>query len=869
MTIKKYLLQRTILFSVLGFLVIFVLASQVYNQSIRENASNVAERVAHQTFNSMYLVMSQGWDRQQLERFIQQMEADNLNDDLKVSVYRGPVVEELFGPINQPAMDKVLLQGLQSGDSQTLTSDHGVRFTYPLIASEVCLQCHVNASVGDSLGIIDVQQDIEAAVDGANRRLILNMFLLAPLPLLLGFLAVRSLTGRFNRSIDQLGQSISRVDSLSDLKLLEKEQDKQSFQELATIFRQVSQLSSKLREVAVDKELLEFEIRLLEKFVITSEVVRDWREYINYLLIDINQIIVAHTLFSIFKIDDEVFDLEIFWLHRPTDETRDSMEKAILRRLRHSDSQFCMLDITVRHNIANSDQQTIELDQDSIELQCKSLLVEAPKIGGIVGIGVQSDIIQDQTKMLVLESILSTLLNVVGSVRAIYKYTKDLEYYATRDPLTNLYNQRMFWELLDYELDRCSRHDEKLAVLMIDLDNFKTINDGYGHSWGDRLLASFAELLQGEMRSGDMVARYGGDEFVIMLPGSSLEHAESTGQALLNKIREFSVMHDSGNPLQLTASIGIGLYPDHASNKKELFMFVDNLMYRAKQDGKNRLCIASESELVNIFKDMNEKTMLVTRAIEQRTLIPAFQPIMHTDSGEIRALEVLSRIQLPDETLMSAAEFIEIAESMGKIHLLDYIVMDKAFAAARAENYQGLLFVNMSPRAVIISDFLSEVKMLTAKHQLNPTQIVFEITERDTIKNISVLERFVGNLRSHGYKLAIDDFGSGFSSFHYLKHLPIDYVKIEGEFIANMASDNRDMAFVSSIAKLSQELKLETIAEFVESQEVLEMVSSCGIDYAQGYHIGRPNTDLPALLRQTSLAAAEPPEASLEAAPEH
>jgi len=855
MTIKKYLLQRTLIFSVLGFLVIFVLASQVYNQSIRDNASNVAERVAHQTFNSMYLVMSQGWSREQLERFIQQMELDNQDEDLTVSVYRGPVVDKLFGTIEQPAMDAVLQRGLQSGQSETLTSDHGVRFTYPLVASDVCLKCHVNAKVGDSLGIIDVQQDIEAAVSDANQRLIINMLLLAPLPFLLGFLAVRSLTGRFNRSIDQLGQSIAQVESLSDLRLLDKEQDKQSFRELAKIFQQVSQLSTKLREVAVDKELLEFEIRLLEKFVITSEVVRDWREYINYLLIDINQIIVAHTLFSIFKIDDEVFDLEIFWLHRPTDTTRDAMEQAILRRLRHSDSQFCMLDITVRHNIANSDQQMIELDQDSIELQCKSLLVEAPKIGGIVGIGVQSDIIQDQTKMLVLESILSTLLNVVGSVRAIYKYTKDLEYYATRDPLTNLYNQRMFWELLDYELDRCSRHDEKLAVLMIDLDNFKTINDGYGHSWGDRLLASFAELLQEEMRSGDMVARYGGDEFVIMLPESSLEHAESTGQALLNKIRDFSVMHDSGNPLQLTASIGIGLFPDHASNKKELFMFVDNLMYRAKQDGKNRLCIASESELVNIFKDMNEKTMLVTRAIEQRTLIPAFQPIMHATSGEVRALEVLSRIQLPDDQLMSAAEFIEIAESMGKIHLLDYIVMDKAFAAARACDYQGLLFVNMSPRAVIVSDFLSEVKRLTAKHGLDPTRIVFEITERDTIKNISVLERFVANLRSHGYKLAIDDFGSGFSSFHYLKHLPIDFVKIEGEFIANMANDNRDMAFVSSIAQLSQELNLETIAEFVESAEVLQMVRSCGIDYAQGYHIGRPTTDLAGLLGLPALEA--------------
>lgn len=827
---------------------IFVIASQAFTNSIRENATQVAERVARQTFNSMYVVMSQGWSRQQLEQFLHRMEEDNSGSELKLRLYRAPIVDALFGSLEQPEMDQDVLESLRSAQVKIFETDKNSRFLYPLVTRENCQTCHTNADLGDSLGVIEVRQNLEPAVSQAKSNLIYSLLLIAPLPLLLGFIAVRSLTRRVDESIHQLTEGVSTVESIADLKKLELERSKFDFEELGRIYDEVATLATKLHDVAVDKELLEFEIRLLEKFVITSEVVRDWREYVSDLLMEINKVIDAHTMFSIFKVDDELFDLEIFWLRPASQETQDNMEKAVIRRLKESDFQLYAAGLNVRHNVASRIGPEIVLDQDSIELQCKSLLVDTPKIGGIVGIGVQAEIIRDQTKLLVLESVLSTLLNVVGSVRAIYKYTNDLEYYATRDPLTNLYNQRMFWELLEYELDRCSRHDYKVAVLMIDLDNFKSINDGYGHSWGDKLLEAFAECLLDTFPQGAVVARYGGDEFVVMLSEADLEEAEAAGRRLLERIRCFSVTHTSAAELKITASIGIGIYPDHAQNKKDLFMFVDNLMYRAKQDGKDRLCVPDEHDLVNIFKDMSEKTLLVKHAIEHRKLIPVFQPIQRTDNGRVTAVEVLSRIELPDDSLMKAAEFIEIAEAMDKIHALDYIVMDKAFAAARAINYQGMLFINMSPRAVVVSDFIQQVKRLTQLHQINTQRVVFEITERDTVKSISMLEQFVALLKEEGFKLAIDDFGSGFSSFHYLKHLPIDYVKIEGEFIANMANDKRDMAFVNSIAKLSRELNLETIAEFVESQEVLDLVEAANITYAQGYYVGRPTPDLASIL---------------------
>jgi len=850
-SIRQFLLQRTFIYSALGFLVLILVVNQAYLHTVENHAERVGERVAKQTFNSMYLVMSQGWSRQQLKQFISQMEQENEHSDLRVSLYRGQKVKSLFGDPGLAQLSEYQQSILDSGKPAVLNEETAVRYLYPLTATETCIACHSNATPGDSLGLIEVDQTLTGTLSDARKQLMLTLILMAPLPLLLAWLAVRQISNRVNESIDYLGRNIARVETLSDLPKLEAEVDRFGFAETSRIFRQVTALSNKLNDIAVDKELLEFEIRLLEKFVITSEVVKDWREYVNYLLEDINKVIPVYTMFSIFKVENEVFDLEIFWYRTPTDETRRNTEQAVLRRLHAEGEGMAFGGLNIRHNIVDSQSpERLELNADEVELQSKTLLVETPKIGGIVGIGVHSSTIQDQTKVLVLESILSTLLNVVGSVKAIYKYTKDLEYYATRDPLTNLYNQRMFWELLDYELNRAQRHDYKVAVLLIDLDNFKSINDGYGHSWGDRMLSEFSAQLEDCLDQSAILARYGGDEFVLVLPETDMEQAAETGERVLERIRNFSLPYDDTTRLKLTGSIGVGIYPDHAQNKKDLFMFVDNLMYRAKHSGKDCLSVPGNDELVDIFKDMSDKTQLVTQAIENRQLIPVFQPITRAEGGELKAVEVLSRIQLPDNKLMSANEFIEIAESIDKIQQLDQIVMDKAFATVREAGYEGLIFLNFSPKAVVANDFLGQVRELTERHQINPGKVVFELTERDTVKSIHMLERIILNLKERGFKLAIDDFGSGFSSFHYLKHLPIDFVKIEGEFVANMATDQRDMAFVKSISNLSHELNVETVAEFVESEEVLQLVREAGITYAQGYYIGRPTVDLENLIQQ-------------------
>lgn len=843
-TVTGFILATAFAVSLVLFAGVYLVTTRVYGAVVKENAVTVSETLAQSTFNSMFQIMRQGWTRAQLEEFVGMLQKESARTGHAISIYRGDKVTALFGSIEQDPIEGPVAEAFRQGRPRHEITEGGIRYTYPLTARAECLRCHVNASAEDVLGVIEVRQNLEPLVEQAKNRLLVPLLLIAPLPFLVALGVALVLNHKVRRTLGVLEHNIDGVTKVSDLTNIEFRDMDLGFADLNGILHKLRELVDKLRMVAVDKDLLEFEIRLLEKFVITSEVVKDWHEYINHLLIDINKVVHAYNLFSIFKIDDEVFDLEIFWVRPPTERTQTMMEGAICAALTRHAAFREHPTLHMKHTVADPAGAPIELDREEIELQTKTLIVDSPKIGGIVGIGVQADIIKDDMRRLAMESILSTLLNVVGSVKAIYKYTRDLEYYATRDPLTDLYNQRMFWELLGYEIDRGERHNYKMSLLVIDLDNFKSINDSHGHAFGDKFLRRLAEELHGALRKGDMLARYGGDEFVVILPEADVEQAGSVCQHILERAGQLVMDAPDGAKVKATLSIGVAVSPDHASNTKDLFMFADNMMYKAKTEGKNRFRLPGEEDVVGFFRNTGEISQIIYNAIDNDSVVPYFQPIVDNVTGEVHAVEVLGRIQMPDGRLLSAHEFIEIAEKMSVAHQLDYIIITKAFEKVRAENYTGRIFINLSPRMLLLSEFIPRLRALAKEYELPPGRIVFEITERDTVKNFTLLKKFVTDLKSEGYGLAVDDFGSGFASFRYLKHFPIDYVKIEGDFVVSMVEDPRDEAFVRSMALLAEKLGAKVIAEYVEGPKILDLARRIGIAYGQGFFIGRPSPQL-------------------------
>lgn len=843
MRIKHFVFGASAVVATLFFGGAYLSLDRIFDNVVRTNAARTSEATTRITFASMYQLMSQGWRRSQVDAFLQGIAESGKDSGLQVQIYRGQVVVDLFKEIGQPPLDDDLQAVLASGQALRRDSEGLARHIYPLIAEQRCLGCHTNATVGSVLGAVEVKQNYAGQLAEARRDLMLGFGLLLPVVIVLAGLAVWWVGRRIEGSLEGLQRDFDEVNAVGDLRRIALTKRDLGFDEFNRVFDALARLLEKLRSIAVDKDILTFEIGLLEKFVITSDVVRDWRDYVGRLLADINGVIPAHTLFSIFKIDDELFDLEVFWLGPVSEHTKSMMERHIRRELTNlpvfSDISAC----NVHHHVADPSGRMIDLSENDVAVRVKSFFVDRPKIGGIVGIGVQSGSLDDETRQLVMESILSTLLNVVGSVKAIYKYTRDLEYYATRDPLTDLFNQRVFWELSTYEIGRAQRHGYKFGLLLIDLDNFKLINDNYGHPVGDSYLQRFARQVQAALRDGDILARYGGDEFVALLPEADADAVAMIAERVRQAIESLELTTPDGGGLRSTASIGLAVFPDHAENAKDLLLFADNMMFRAKAAGKDRVAVPTSEDVLSVFRDITQKSVMVMEAIEARRVVPFFQPILDVESRQIVAYEVLSRIELNGE-IIRADEFVEIAEKIGVIHRLDMLVLEQALGTLAARGHQGEIFINLSPRALVFNEFARDLRALISRSGIAPHNIVFEITERDTVKNLSLLERFLNDLKADGFKLAIDDFGSGFSSFHYLRRFPIDYLKIEGDFIANMLNNDKDRTFVTSIRSLAREMGITVVAEYVESAAVLDELVNLEIQRAQGYYIGRPAREL-------------------------
>ncbi len=651
---------------------------------------------------------------------------------------------------------------------------------------------------------------------------------------------VMLVTGRrISQSVKILSRSLGEVDRVADLREV-KEIPPLGLAELDGLADQASRLADHLHATAVDRDLLDFNLRLLERFVITSEVLQDWRKQLKQMLEEINSILEVFVLFSVFRRNDAAFDLETFWRAPPTEATKASVTQRIHQTFINHLAFKKAGEPTVRHHTIDTTSPPVAYDPEAIALTHKALVLKAPQVAGIVGIGITAQAKADPRQSLLIESILSTLLNMVGSVQALSQYTHDLEYYAARDPLTEVYNTRIFHELLHYEVERAQRRGRTFGVFMVDLDNFKTINDTYGHAFGDRFLQECARVLATNLRTGDLIARFGGDEFGLMLPDINSEQTFEVAHRLIRSVEAIHLVAPNGEVVQASASIGVAVYPYHAKTAQDLIMFADNLMYRAKGEGKARVAWPTGEDEVDSFRQIGEKGRLVLNAIENRTVRAYYQPIHSLDGTGVIGYELLARLTTENGKVLPAEAFIEYAEWMGVIHQIDHLVMEQSFQEVWENAYAGLLFINLSPRALAQPVFLEDISRLVHRYRLAPGKLVFELTERETAGNLTLLEQFVEQLKRKGFRFAVDDFGSGFGSFHYIKHFPIDYVKIEGEFISNLAQGRVDAAFVKAIVGLTQELGITTIAEAVEDQATLAKVRESGIDLAQGFYLGKP-----------------------------
>ena len=419
-----------------------------------------------------------------------------------------------------------------------------------------------------------------------------------------------------------------------------------------------------------------------------------------------------------------------------------------------------------------------------------------------------------------------------------------LSHQASHDSLTGLANRRKFELSLEEVLTSARKYDLTHALIYLDLDQFKVVNDTCGHVAGDELLSQISVVLKTEVRDTDTLARLGGDEFGILLEKSSLDNAKSVAEKLRKAVRNFRFVWQD-KTFEIGASIGLTDITSESEDSASLLSAADVACYTAKEMGRNRIHVYTDGD-ADLAKRQGEMQWVsrVKQAIDEDRLCLYGQAIVPViDNNEADHYEIL--VRMLDETgqLIPPGAFLPAAERYNLMPAIDRWVINAAFSNYTnigCSHSQCQLSINLSGTSLNDDDFLEFIHVQFKEHNIPPKNVSFEITETAAVANLAKAIHFMNDLKSIGCRFSLDDFGSGISSFAYLKNLPVDYLKIDGNFVKDMVSDPIDWAMVESITKIGHVMGLKIIAEYVETKDILKELEKIGVDYAQGYGIGKP-----------------------------
>lgn len=440
---------------------------------------------------------------------------------------------------------------------------------------------------------------------------------------------------------------------------------------------------------------------------------------------------------------------------------------------------------------------------------------------------------------------------ITGTARDITSkkaYENELTYQAQHDSLTGIFNRKFFQQELERVVSRVARSAADCAVFYMDLDQFKYVNDTVGHAAGDKLLLETTALLRNHIREGDLLARFGGDEFTVLLYNIEREEACTVAEGLRKLFENYQFM-DSGKSFNVTLTLGIACITNQTASADEVLSQADIACNIAKANGRNRIHIAEpgNNEKDGLANDMGWANR-VRDAFENDNFSLVYQPIFSVDNGEVNDYEVLLRMQRENGDVILPGGFMPAAERFGLVHNVDRWVATRAIThldeLTRKYNRELRFAINLSGRAFEDKELLPLIKGLINDSSLSPSQLTFEITETAAIANLQDATRFITKLKDLGCEFALDDFGSGFCSFSYLKKLPVDKLKIDGSFVKNLASTHVDQAMVQSMNQIAHALGKKTIAEFVENAQTLEILKNYGVDFAQGNYLGLPTSKI-------------------------
>ncbi|MFO1426709.1 MAG: EAL domain-containing protein [Steroidobacteraceae bacterium] len=495
--------------------------------------------------------------------------------------------------------------------------------------------------------------------------------------------------------------------------------------------------------------------------------------------------------------------------------------------------------------------EVLRLVNDATREPLENPLLRALASGNVVGPTDQSALVDRAGHETAIQDSAAPIRDrgggVVGAVVVFHDVTRErrlrraLAYQATHDALTGLINRREFDNRLHAALQAARRGEGSHAVLYVDLDQFKLVNDTCGHSAGDRLIREITTLLQGRLRASDVIARLGGDEFGVLLDRCTLEQAGGIAETVRQAVRDYRFVW-GGTTISVGASIGVVEISRESESVAAIMSAADVACYSAKDQGRNRIQLYEDERGRDRHREMKWIAQ-VARAAEERRFDLVSQPIRALRPGlEQQFFELMVRMRDEHGNLIQPGDFIPAAERYNVMPTVDRWVVEEAVRVLRALPAgleRPLLAVNVSGNSLSDQSFLDSVLALVDEPVL-ARSLCFEITETAAVSSLDQAAYFMRELQGRGCRFSLDDFGSGLSSFSYLRNLPVDFLKIDGQFVRNVATDAVDRSMVQAIVQVGRTLGIATVAEKVESGAVLDALAALGVDYAQGFHLARP-----------------------------
>jgi diguanylate cyclase (GGDEF)-like protein len=434
------------------------------------------------------------------------------------------------------------------------------------------------------------------------------------------------------------------------------------------------------------------------------------------------------------------------------------------------------------------------------------------------------------------------------TIKAVKERDEKLRKIADHDPLTGLVNRTYFMRELEETLEEASHGDASSALFFVDLDQFKYVNDTVGHGAGDRLLIQVAEALRHRARDYDVIARFGGDEFVVLARDVDRSSAVGVARALLKILQDMRFV-EGGHSFNIYCSIGITMIDTTRYSVDELLSQADMACYQAKLRGRNRYHMheISDFDKKALMEDVGW-SQRIRDAIDNSNFLLHFQPIVGRNPGDREFYEVLLRMVDGDGATVAPSAFFQAAERFGMMVDVDYWVIENSLAALadhRLDDRDVRFSINLSGHVFEDQALASKIVEALEEHEIPGSAVVFEVTEQSAVRYMDRANSLIQSLQNHGCRFALDDFGTGFSSYGYIKSLPIDYIKISGDFIEDIRRDHVDKVMVKSMVEIAKALGKKIIAENIEDAETLKILQDMGVDYFQGYYFGAPLENLP------------------------